>query len=213
MTALIDISMPLSDGMLAWPGSPNVATERFQSLAAGDGANGSRLSMDVHCGTHLDAPLHVIDGAADMGSIALDVLVGPALVIDVPEVRAIGPDELEPRVAQGTQRLLLRTANSQGGAMRRDDFDEDFAALSADGARWLVEHGVALIGIDYLSIQRFADDQTTHRVLLGAGVAILEGLVLEHVAPGAYELVCLPVSLPRLEAAPSRAILRPLEGS
>jgi arylformamidase len=212
VTALIDISTPLAPGMVAWPGSPNVEAERFLSLASGDPANATRLALDVHCGTHVDAPLHMLAGAPDMESLALDVLVGPAVVVELGDVRAIGPDELAAVVPDGATRVLLKTLNSRGG-VAADAFDEDFAALSADGARWLVDRGVRLVGIDYLSIQRYADDPTTHHVLLGAGVVILEGLRLADVAPGAYELLCLPVLAPRLEAAPARAVLRTLEGS
>jgi arylformamidase len=211
MSMIIDISTPLRAGMVAWPGSPNVRTERFLSLAAGDAANATALTTDVHCGTHVDAPLHMLAGARGADALALEAMLGEAWVVELGDVRAIGAAQLAGAVPAGARRVLLKTINSRGG-VAAGAFDDDFAALSADGARWMVDHGVELVGIDYLSIQRFADDTTTHVVLLGAGVAILEGLRLAHVEPGRYELLCLPLAVGDLEAAPARAVLRTLEG-
>jgi arylformamidase len=210
VSAFIDISMPLAPGMVAWPGSPNVEAPYFLRMADGDPANATRLSLDVHCGTHVDAPLHQIDGAAPMASMALDDLCGPAVVAEIGDARRIGPVELAAAVPDGATRVLLKTANSRGG-VAADTFDEDYAAVTADGAQWLVDCGVRLVGIDYLSIQRYDDDATTHKILLQAPVIILEGLALAHVDPGPYELLCLPIAVPALEAAPARAVLRPLE--
>jgi arylformamidase len=210
VTDLIDISMDLRPGMVAWPGSPGVLADRFGELARGDASNATRLSFDVHCGTHVDAPLHVLPDGAPMASLAFDRLCGPAAVVELGDVRRISGEHLEGAVPPGTTRLLLKTSNSRGG-VTPDAFDEDFAALTADGAQWVVDHGIVLVGIDYLSIQRYEDDPTTHEILLSAPVIILEGLVLEHVAAGGYELLCLPVAIPELEAAPVRAVLRPLE--
>ncbi len=210
MSGLIDISMPLRPGMVAWPGSPNVEAPYFMAMADGAGANATRLSLDVHCGTHVDAPLHQIDGAAPMSAMRLEDLCGPAAVVDVPGAKRIGAAELERAVPDGATRVLLKTSNSHGG-VAADEFDEDFAALTAEGAQWLVDRGVVLVGIDYLSIQRYDEDNATHTILLGAPVVILEGLTLSHVDPGAYELWCLPIAVPELEAAPARAVLRPLE--
>ena len=212
MTELLDISMPVRPGMVAWPGSPGVVAEEHLALARGDVANATRLSLDVHCGTHVDAPLHVLAGAPAMDSLDLGRLCGPAAVVELGDVRRISAEHLERAVPAGTSRLLLKTINSRGG-VSADAFDEDFAALTADAAQWIVERGIDLVGIDYLSIQRFEDDPTTHEILLGAPVIILEGLVLSHVAPGPYELYCLPIAIPDLEAAPARAVLRPLEST
>jgi arylformamidase len=210
VTELIDISMPLRPGMIAWPGSPGVEAAYFQDMAAGGAANATRLALDVHCGTHVDAPLHQVAGAEPMASMRLGDLCGRAAVVEIGDARRIGAAELETAVPAGTKRLLLKTSNSRGG-VTAGAFDEDYAALTAEGARWLVDHGVVLVGIDYLSIQRFDEDNTTHVVLLSAPVIILEGLVLAHVEPGSYELWCLPLAVPELEAAPARAVLRPLE--
>lgn len=212
MTELVDISMPVRPGMVVWPGSPGVDAEQHLALDRGDVANATRLSLDVHCGTHVDAPLHVLAGGASMESLDLRRLCGPAAVVEIGDVRRISADHLDALVPPNTERLLLKTVNSRGG-VASDAFDEDFAALTADAAQWVVDRGIGLVGIDYLSIQRFEDDPTTHEILLGAPVIILEGLVLGHVTPGPYELYCLPIAIPDLEAAPARAVLRPLEFS
>jgi arylformamidase len=212
MSAFIDISTPLRPGMVSWPGSPNVEAPYFLRMADGDPANATRLAFDVHCGTHVDAPLHQIDGAAPMASMALDDLCGPAAVVEIGDAKRVGPAELASAVPEGATRVLLKTSNSKGGVVA-EAFDEEYAAITADGAQWLVDRGVRLVGIDYLSIQRYEDDSTTHKILLQAPVIILEGLALSHVDPGPYELLCLPIAVPELEAAPARAVLRPLETS
>lgn len=198
--------------MAVWPNSPGVAHSRFLKLEDGDPANASGLTMDVHCGTHIDAPLHTLRDGAAMSAVSLDACVGTAEVVDIPDGHEVTPEMLEAAVPRGARRVLLRTQNSRGSTAR-EVFDPDFAALTAEAARWLVDQEVLLIGVDYMSVQRFGDASTTHDVLLRAGVVLLEGLLLEHVQPGAYELLCLPLSVPDLEAAPARAILRPVEES
>ena len=140
----------------------------------------------------------------------LEAFVGPAVVIDLRDADAVGPDELAGAgIPEGTERLLVRTRNS--GLLRPDeDFREDFVGLTLEGASWIAGRGFRLVGTDYLSIQRFGDDPETHRVLMRAGVAILEGLDLSVVEPGEYRLTCLPLRLYGSEAAPARAILEPL---
>jgi arylformamidase len=209
MSLLIDISVPLHRAMTVWPNSAGFDISRTQSFAAGDGVNVSRITMDVHCGTHVEAPLHFIDAAGDLDTIAMDVMVGPAQVVElqVPGGR-IGRTELEAAgIPAGTDRLLLRTSNSafwqSGGASFRDDF----SALVPDGAEWVVEQGIRLIGTDYLSVAAFDNGPGTHQVLMRGGVAILEGLNLGDVAPGPYRLICLPLRIVGAEAAPARALL------
>jgi arylformamidase len=173
--------------------------------------NGSVIQMDVHCGTHVEGPLHFIDDGATLESFGLQPFVGPARVIHVLDSDEIGQEQLEQQLGtQPIERLLLRTRNSKR-AGSDEAFRTDFAALTMEGASWLAARGVVLIGVDYLSIQQFGGDPETHRVLLRAGVAILEGLNLREVAPGDYRLVCLPLALRGAEAAPARAILEPLK--
>lgn len=209
--ALYDISMPLRSGIPLWPESPGLRMEQFMSFAQGDEANVTQLSMDVHTGTHVDAPRHFIEAGATLEEIGLEPFVGRACVVDTGAVKEITASLLaDARIPPDTQRLLLRTANSSKPI--EPTFDEDYAALTPDGAQWLLDElDLKLVGIDYLSIQRFADPPDVHLSLLGSGVAILEGLRLGDVAPGVYELVCLPLRLVGPEGAPARAVLMTAE--
>jgi arylformamidase len=197
-----DISVLLRPDMHIYPGDPAVKLQRHESIAEGAEANVSKLELGVHSGTHVDAPLHFIDGAAGTESLALDVLVGPVVVVDATSIggplderglRTLGLPEAE--------RLLLKTSNS--ALWDRPDFSEEFVCLTGDGARYLIERDVRLVGIDYLSI----GDADAHRELLGAGVVAVEGLDLRAVEPGPYELVCLPLLLDGSDGAPARVIL------
>ena len=207
----IDISLQLRPGMPTWPDSAGIHLERTRSFAKGDDTNVTALQMDVHCGTHVEGPLHFIDGGEPLEAIPLEVLVGPAHVVALPDASRIGPRELDATdLPADTERLLLRTRNSELRLADESDFRPDYVALTLEGARWVAERGIRLVGIDYLSIQRIEDDNETHRVLMRAGVAILEGLDLSAVAPGPYRLTCLPLRIAGSEAAPARAILEPM---
>ncbi len=213
MTAVIDISMPLLGEIAVWPGSPGASRTELDSLAAGAQANVSQLTMDVHTGTHLDAPAHMIDGAETMDDYALQTGLGEALVLDTGDAPALDAEvltALDPPA--DTRRILFRTRNSRLPELRTAPFTADYTALTLSGAEWLVDRGIELVGIDYLSIQRFEDPTDTHHVLFRGGVTILEGLWLTDVAPGRYELLCLPLPLAGCEAAPARAVLRELRG-
>jgi arylformamidase len=204
-----DISLPLDSELPTWPDSPGVRCTSRLSIERGDDANVTQLSMDVHSGTHVDAPRHFIDAGRTMDELGLDPFVGPAVVLDTGSAEEIDAAILAAAaIPRGTRRLLLKTVNS--GQPTRGAFREDYAALTLDGAEWLVEScELTLIGIDYLSIQRYTEPPDVHRTLLDSGLAILEGLHLTDIAPGAYELVCLPLRLVGVEGAPARAILMP----
>jgi len=209
MTAcVIDISMPLDDRLPIWPGSPGFCSEQHLSLAAGDIANATVIRLDSHSGTHVDAPRHFVADGASIDEVGLEPLIGRAWVAD-----ASGNDRIDARVLAGaaipagTERLLLRTDNALRPGMDRAPFQADYVALTADAADWIVRRGIRLVGIDYLSIQRFGDPPDTHEILLEAGVLILEGLDLRTVTAGSWTLFCLPLSVSGAEAAPARAIL------
>ncbi len=204
-----DISLPLDADLPTWPGSPGVLTTWRTSIQQGDVTNVTQLSMDVHSGTHVDAPRHFLDAGTTVDQLGLAPFVGSAVVIDTGAAPEITAEVLAAAsIPPDTERLLLRTANSSRPA--RAPFREDYAALTLDGAQWLVDTcNLQLVGIDYLSIQRFTEPPDVHRTLLGSGLAILEGLCLKDVVPGAYELVCLPLRLIDVEGAPARAILMP----
>jgi len=204
-----DISIPVSPETVVWPGDPPVELERVSSMDAGAGVNVSRLSIGVHVGTHVDAPHHFLNDHRTVESLPLSILIGPAQVIQIPdEVSMISADVLEKAsFPPGTQRLLLKTRNShiwEGGGK---EFHPEFVALDETGATWIVQHGIKLIGIDYLSIAPFNLSEPPHQILLKPGVIILEGADLSAVPPGSYYLYCLPLKLVGSDGAPARAIL------
>jgi arylformamidase len=210
----IDISWPLGPDTPSWPGSPGFTAASHLAIGDGDLANATLLTMDAHTGTHVDAPRHFVAKGADLETLGLDPFVGDVYVVDIGTSRAIGPALLDGlALPDQARRLLLQTANSAESHFRRAPFRQDYAALTPEGAQWVVDKGLVLIGIDYLSIELYGDAPTTHRILLEAGVAILEGLDLADVPPGEYTLVCLPLRLLNAEAAPARAILLPKQGS
>jgi arylformamidase len=204
---VIDVSVRLDGGTAVWPTSSGVRVERVSSLDRGDPANGSRVTMDVHAGTHVDAPLHFLPDGGAADALALEPLIGPAQVVDVGDCRAVSALTLEQVVPPGTERILLRTRNSRDG--RRDVWHQDFVAMTLDAAIWSVRNNIRMVGTDYLSVQQFGESDETHRVLLQGGVAVVEGLDLTEVDPGRYTFVCLPLRLVGAEAAPARAILLP----
>jgi arylformamidase len=210
LSGLIDIAMPVSEATPAWPGSPGARTRNFKSLETGDDANASILEMDVHTGTHVDAPAHMLAGGAPVESIALEAGLGEASVADTGDAVGIDAVVLEGLgLPPACKRLLLRTRNSWRSELQQQ-FADDYSALTLSGAEWIVKRQIQLVGIDYLSIQLFNDTPETHHALLRAGVVILEGLRLDKARPGRYELLCLPLSLPGCEASPARAVVKPL---
>ena len=195
---MIDISVPLREGMVTYPGDPVVRMERAASIAGGDVVNLTRMDFGLHSGTHVDAPAHFIDGASGVDEIPLEALVGPCEVVEAPD---LSPDSVA-LAPEGAERVLFKTPNSELWA--RDDFAEDFARLNGEAAALLVDRGVRLVGVDYLSV----GDEAAHHALLEARVVPVEGLDLRGVEPGSYELVCLPLRVVGADGAPARAILR-----
>jgi arylformamidase len=213
---IYDISLPISESLVVWPGDPPIRITQPYHLNRGDSATVTRLDMGAHTGTHVDAPAHFIPGGSGVDGIDLHVLVGPALVVHAPEADALSADVLAAlQIPPGTERVLFRTRNSDRWARgeresARDlapEFAEDFVAIPDGGARWLVARGVRLVGIDYLSVGPFDATAPTHRTLLRAGVVPVEGLNLSGIAPGVYQLVCLPLRIVGADGAPARAIL------
>jgi arylformamidase len=200
---LIDITVPIRDGMFVYDGDPTVTLTRVKSIEAGEVANISRLDFGVHSGTHIDAPLHFIEGAPAAEKLPLEPLLGEAHVVDATGVRGV-LDAAALRgleLPDGAERLLFKTPNSE--LWERGAFSHDFVHLTGDGAQLLLDRGVRLVGLDYLSV----GDPDAHRVLLGAGVVAMEGLDLRAVEPGSYRLVCLPLKIVGSDGAPARAVL------
>ena len=208
----IDISVPLRNTMVHWPGNPPVRIKRVHDLERGDSHNLSEISMGSHTGTHLDAPLHFIQGGISIDRMPLDAAVGRARVIEIQDNESIKREELLSHRIRRGERILFKTRNSSR-VWQTGTFVEDFVFISNEAAHFLVERGVRAIGIDYLSIGGFQrGGSEVHRTLLSGGVWIFEGLDLSLVSPGRYELICLPLKLEQADGAPARAILRPIRG-
>lgn len=203
-----DLSLPISPSLPVWPGDPPIELELVHRIAGGDNANASRLACGVHIGTHVDAPFHFIDGASTVESMPLEVLTGPALVVDLTSAAVLDAAALDQAgIPAGTRRVLLKTRNSRLWQSADRQFHRDFVAVDAQGASWLVDRGVQLVGVDYLSVAPFGNSRPTHRILLEAGVVIVEGLNLADVGSGESTLYCLPLKLVGSDGAPARAIL------
>lgn len=210
MPRIYDISLPISPSLLVWPGDPEVEVRPASRIALGDAANVSHLSFSSHTGTHIDPPLHFIDGADPIDRIPLEPLVGVATVADLRGCPGnIGVEELEGLSLEAdVTRLLLKTRNSERWNRMPTEFPDDYVSLSAKGAQWVVERRIRLVGIDFLGIEaRGAIGHPTHTTLLEAGVVIVEGLNLSAVEPGNYQLACLPLRIDGGDGAPARAIL------
>ncbi len=204
---IIDISVPLYEGMPVWPGSAGIRHEWVKRIDRGDNSNDSVLHYDVHLGTHIDAPFHFCENGRRVEQLSLEVLCGPVFVADLTVVDAIGENDLSfIELPDDTERLLFKTRNSK--LWKKGKFSPEYVALTKGGAKWIVDRGIQLVGIDYLSIGPYHDSSPTHQVLLEAEVVIVEGLNLTKVQPGRYELVCLPMKFIGTEGAPARAILR-----
>jgi arylformamidase len=205
----IDVTVPIKSGMVHWPGDPEIRVERVLSIERGDPANVSHVDMGTHTGTHMDPPFHYVRGGLPLDQMPLDAGIGPARVVEIHDSHSIKPAELEQHNIREGERILFKTHNSTRG-WQTDEFIEDFVFISRQGAQFLADRGVRLVGIDYLSVGGFKEDgDETHHALLENGVWILEGLNLSSIQPGAYELICLPMKILESDGAPARAILRP----
>ena len=205
---LIDISVPIRDAMTVYRGNPAVRIRPAMTLDR-DGVNLSELCLGSHTGTHIDAPVHFLGRGIGIDRIDLRRFLGPAWVADLRAVKAgIGAGALQrARIPKGSRRVLMRTRNSRLWHPAQP-FRTDFVYLAEDGAEWLVERGVELVGIDYLSIEGFGiPSAPTHKRLLGAGIPILEGLDLFTVMPGRWQMAAFPVRVEHGDAGLTRAVL------
>jgi arylformamidase len=205
---VIDISRPLDQRMIAWPGETALHREPRTSVEDGDVATTSNLAGFAHTGTHVDAPSHFIAGGATLGEVRLEPWIGPCRVVRHTEDRDVTASDLDGWDLDGVERLLISTANAERWRSA-PEFREEYLAIDASAAEAVVARGIKLIGIDYASIETFeGGDYPVHHTLLGAEVAIVEGLRLEHVEPGDYELIALPLPIAGGDGSPVRAILR-----
>ena len=204
---LYDATLPIQEGMVTFPGDPHFKTKPFFQRQKGDPFDLALLSMGTHLGTHLDPPAHYLDRGATVDELPLDALVGSGVVLDMTGRPSVDRQALEESEMGDHVRILLKTDNSP--RLLEPAFHEDYVHLTEDGARHLVRRGVQLVGIDYLSIERYKNPGApVHHALLEAGVVVVEGVHLLDIAPGPYEIFCLPLRIKGADGAPARVILR-----
>jgi arylformamidase len=208
MRVIYDISVPIRSGGVVYPGNPGIDIALVSAVAKGASANVSRITFGSHTATHADSSRHFFDGAQPVDEIPLERLIGPARLIAMgDDVRAVGEKDLRAANIEGQKRVLIRTRNSELLKKSRE-FVPDYTYIAPDAARYLVNIGVELVGVDYLSIEQFhSGHHLTHRTLLEKDVVIIEGMALSDPPPGDYQLICLPLRLEGLDGAPARAVL------
>jgi arylformamidase len=203
---LIDVTVPLDAKLPTYPGNTPFTLEPTQRMAQGATSNVSAVHMSVHAGTHVDAPRHFFDDGRGADALPLDMLVGRTRVVDVTS-RRIEAADLEPFDLSEDVRVLIKTHNSR--LWGDPQFHADFVGVAESGARYLVDHGVKVVGVDYLSVEIYkAPGKPAHNLLLGNGVIVIEGLQLRDVEPGVYDMFCLPLKIVGSDGAPARVVLR-----
>lgn len=208
MSDWIDISLFISPQSVVWPGAPKTEFSQRRSMAKGDRSNNSNFFMNAHAGTHVDAPLHFVKEGLSIDQLPMELFLGKAYVFDLSGLAEIDAASLQKVwTKEKVERVLIKTSNSLLW-QKTNEFVQDYCALTESAAQWLLKEQVRLIGIDYLSIQKFGTPPQVHQILLGNGIVLIEGLDLSRVTEGCYELLCLPLKLKGLEAAPARAVLR-----
>ncbi len=213
MSRLIDVTVPIVEEMPVWPGQNPTRIERHRRIEDGFPANVSRITLSCHAGTHIDAPFHSLADGHGVERWPLETLIGRCYVADVGGAATVTPRVLDSAgIPKGVDRLLIKSHNSAFFAETPPSFHEDFTALDDSGAQWVATRGVKLLGIDYLSVELFANPvrHSTHRILLGAGVLLLESIDLSAVDAGFYDLICMPLKIPGADGAPARVALRTL---
>ena len=206
----IDVSVPLHNDMVHWPGDPPFHRDEVQSMKRGDVCNVSKITSTAHIGTHMDAPHHFIEGGKGIDAMPVEAGMGAARVIRIQDPEVIRVSEIEHYDITAGERVLFRTRNSDS-AWKTNEFQKKFVYIPADTAKYLAARKVRTVGVDYLSVGGFeADGPQTHQALLGGGVWIIEGLNLSGVEGGPYELICLPLKIVGSDGAPARALLRRL---
>jgi arylformamidase len=204
-----DISVTITPQLPTWPGDPAIELERVEKIEDGANANVSRMSLGAHTGTHVDAPFHFLEDGTTVETLPLDVLFGSVQVIELADqIDVITADVIQSAsLLPGVTRVLFKTRNSKIWARGETEFQTDFVGITADGAEYLVQKGIQLVGIDYLSIAPYKNSRPTHQILLKAKVIIIEGVDLSQVRAGVYQLACLPLKLGGADGAPARTVL------
>lgn len=202
----IDVSVPLDANLPSYPGNTPFTLEGIKRIANGDSSNVSTLHLSAHAGTHVDAPRHFFDDGPGVESLALDLLIGRTRLIEVPARAGIGAEDLADLDLSEDVRLIIKTRNSR--LWSTSEFHADYVGLTETGARHLVDRGVKVVGVDYLSVEQYkTPGAPAHRVLLSGGAVIIEGLDLRDVEPGHYQMYCLPLRVVGADGAPARVVL------
>lgn len=203
---IVDISRPIYTGMTVWPGDGGVQVDRSTSIAKGDFCNVTRTRMSVHSGTHVDAPLHFLDNSTDVASMDLNLFTGLVKIIEVKVEKCIDLKSIEKLDIRNGDAVFFKTSNSE--LAQDSEFRTDYVYMDMSAAKYLIEKRVRTIGIDYYSIEEFdAPGNPVHKIVLGSGIAIVEGLVLKNVQPGEYIFSCLPLRIEGSDGSPVRAVL------
>jgi arylformamidase len=205
---IIDISLPLNERTIVYPGNPPFGMEKIKSPG---GSQLAKISFGTHFGTHADAPSHVFADGKNTNELPLDNFIGHCRVLDASKcAEAVNKKFLEKFNIRGGERILLKTKNSRRGYQ---EFYKDYIYLAGDAAKYLADKNVKLIGIDYLSVkQKGSSDNTPHTALLEKNIAILEGINLNNVEPGKYFLLAAPLALDGADGSPARALLLKITG-
>ena len=207
---IYDISIPITDNMLNWLGDDPVKVYKSASYEKGDSFSVTRLEMGAHTGTHIDAPHHFLESGSTVEQVNVSKLMGKCKVFEIKNRDMIDVESLKKYKIEENDRILLKTDNSNH-IWYKKEFRKDFVSLTPNAAEYLAEKKVAAVGIDYLSIGAYEGGEETHRILMGAGIWIIEGIYLDNIAPGEYKLICLPLKIVGSDGAPARAVLETIE--
>lgn len=205
-----DISLNLSAETVRWVTSQPLELIERRRMSRGDANNSSGLTMSAHAGTHVDAPFHFVPEGKTIDALPLELFIGPALVCAIEGEKYITAEHVTSLKLEGETRVLFKTRNSR--LLHQPQYDPSFMAFSVDAAKALVDRGVKLVGLDYLSVAPADEQVPVHRAFLDHGVVLLEGVDLTEINPGRYELICFPIRLRGSDGAPCRAVLRDLRG-
>ncbi len=206
MRRFYDITHTVTPSLVVWPGDTPVRFERIRETGDESRSTVSRLTLSSHAGTHVDAPAHFLPGGGTVDRLNIDILIGSVRVLET-DASALTREVLGALpIPEGCRRVIFKTANSRRWT-GVEPFFEDYVGVTRSGAAWLVERGIGLVGLDYLSIAAHSDILEVHQLLLGAEVVLLETLDLREVPAGSYDLVCLPLKLEGLDGSPARAVL------
>ena len=208
---IYDISLTLSSDLVSWPGVDAFQLSKTYAISNGDNCNVTELHMSTHQGTHIDSPYHFLNNGNTSECLTIENLIGTCIVIDVEESDTINRGHVDKYDYSQYKRVIFKTKNSLLWKSNTKVFDKNFVHLSIEAAQYLYNRGVVLVGIDYLSIEKFSSlTHDVHKLLLDNNIVILEGLDLSDICGGYYELICLPIKLAGSDGSPARAVLREL---